>query len=178
MGASRRETASFRSAIGPARTSSRRATVPSEWGRGSYVSGIARSRNGMIVLGPSAEVAGGLRTRNGAVAVERGARVGGDVTTRNGSVELTAAHVAGNIETHGGDIVLQGAEVDGDVILLMSEAWTGSLLRHTPVVRIDADSRVRGRVIVDDRAALEIARGADVSTVERHPARETWERRR
>jgi len=48
---------------------------------------------------------------------------------------------------------------------------------HDPVIRIEAGAHVGGRLIVDDRARLEIANGADVPEPEFYPSREAWERR-
>ncbi len=149
------------------------------------VSGPVESRNGRIRLGDDGWIGGDVGTRNGAVDLARGSTVEGRVETRNGSVRLDHARVARHIDVMNGDVHLDGASrVEGDLIVLMPEergGWSwlpflGSTARE-PVIRIEAGAHVGGRLIVDERARLEIANGADVPEPEFYASREAWERR-
>jgi cytoskeletal protein CcmA (bactofilin family) len=174
-----------------------------EFGADVEVRGPIDSRNGRVVVGRMGRVESAIRTRNGGVTVESGGSVGADIETRNGeirlhsgaavdgnvharngSVRLADARVGGNVEVQGGDVDLSGrTEVRGDVILLMSEdrgrgfwfwpfnRWEGG---DPPVIRIGSEARVDGRLIVDERARLEIAPGADVPEPEFYPNLEAW----
>ncbi len=154
-------------------------------GAGAQVYGPVESRNGRIRLGEDGWIGGDVDTRNGAVDLARGATVEGGVKTRNGSVRLEHARVAGEIDVMNGDVHLGGAtRVEGDLIVLMPEergiwSWLPFLgsTRSDPVIRIEAGAYVGGRLIVDERARLEIANGADVPEPEVYPSREAWERR-
>lgn len=154
-------------------------------GPGVRVSGPVESRNGRIRLAEDGWIGGNVGTRNGTVDLARGSTVEGRVETRNGSVRLNDARVARHIDVRNGDVHLGGASrVEGDLIVLMPEergGWSwlpflGSTGRD-PVIRIEAGAHVGGRLIVDERARLEIANGADVPEPELYPSREAWERR-
>lgn len=153
-------------------------------GAGLRLAGSVETRNGGIRLGPDGQIQGDVQTRNGAVNLETGAAVGGSVASRNGSVRLESAFVRGNVDVHGGSVRLDGAsEVAGDLVVLMSEGgflarvpWIGRAVGAVPVVRIGPDARVGGRLIVDERARLEIAPGANVPEPERLPGRGSWRR--
>ncbi|WP_141491615.1 hypothetical protein [Longimonas halophila] len=161
--------------------------------RGANTTGGIESRNGRVTIGAESTIGGAVETRNGNVTIERESTVDGDVETRNGSIETAeGVRIQGEVETRNGTITLSGTQVDqlvdarngdirlragtvirGDVRLLMHEDWDGS---QPPVLSIDGDSRVEGRLIVDERARVEIASGADVPDVERFASREAWER--
>ena len=159
--------------------------------RGDNIAEDIATRNGRIAIGPETTIEGSVETRNGRVTIEREATVNGDVKTRNGSVETEqGVRVAGEIDTRNGSLTLVGTQVDmlvdsrngdirlrkgtvirSDVRLLMGEDWNGS---QPPVLSIDADSRVEGRLIVDERARVDIEAGAEVPEVERFASREDW----
>lgn len=149
------------------------------------VEGSIDARNGRVQVGTDARIRDDIRTRNGGVTMEPGAWVGGDIATRNGSVRLEDARVVRSIDTHGGSLDLMGtARVDGDVIVLMPEqGWLSRIFSFgsrdsQPVVRIDSGVSIGGRLILDERARLELAAGADVPEPERYPGRSSWEGRR
>lgn len=153
-----------------------------ELGDGVRIHGTAETRNGRIHLGTDGEVQGDLDTRNGAIEVASGARVAGNVSTRNGQVDLDGATVGGYVDVHRGDVNMVGrTEVQGDVILLMPEgaggwlpSWLPFVSDPEPVVRIEEDVRIHGRLIVDERARLDVASGAQVPEPERYPHRDAW----
>ena len=143
-------------------------------GAESTINGSIETRNGRITIERESMVEGDVETRNGSVETEEGVRIAGEVETRNGSISLAGTQVNVLVDSRNGDIRLrEGTVVQGDVRLLMSENWSGS---NPPVLSIDADSRVEGRLIVDERAQVEIEAGAEVPEVERFASREDWER--
>jgi|GEM_PF-1621246 len=151
---------------------------------GVRVRGTVESRNGQIRLAEDGLIEGHVRTRNGAVHLAAGSSVDGHVRTRNGAVRLEHARVAHHIDVMNGDVHLGGtSRVEGDLILLMPEdrgswSWLPFIesTGRTPVIRIDADAYIGGRLIVDERARIEIEPGADVPEPEILPSREAWER--
>ncbi|MEX1257416.1 MAG: hypothetical protein WEG36_07350 [Gemmatimonadota bacterium] len=153
-------------------------------GRMGRVESAIRTRNGAVTVESGGSVGAGIETRNGGIRLHSGAAVDGSLQARNGPVRLEDARVGGNVEVQGGDIYLSGrTEVRGDVILLMPEdrgldLWFWPFNRwgdgSTPVIRIDSEARVGGRLIVDERARLEIAPGADVPEPEYYPNLEAW----
>lgn len=156
-----------------------------ELGDDVHVAGFIESRNGRVRLGEDGRIGGDVRTRNGGVGLAPRARIEGSVESRNGTVRLDGARVARDVEVRGGDVeILDGSEIRGDLIVLMPEerdrwlSWLpfGEAARE-PVVRIHSGARIGGRLIVDERARLEIEGGADVPTPERPASREAWRRR-
>lgn len=145
-------------------------------GAESTIGGAVETRNGNVALGQETTVDGDVETRNGSIETAEGVRIQGDVETRNGTITLSGTQVDQLVDAQNGDIRLRaGTVIRGDVRLLMHEDWDGS---QPPVISIDDDSRVDGRLIVDERARVEIASGADVPDVERFASREAWERQR
>lgn len=143
-------------------------------GAASTIDGSLETRNGSMTIGRESTVSGDVETRNGSIETAEGVRIQGEVETRNGTITLVGTQVDMVVDTRNGDIRLrEGTVISGDVRLLMHEDWDGS---QPPVLSIDADSRVEGRLIVDERADVEIASGADVPDVERFASREAWER--
>jgi cytoskeletal protein CcmA (bactofilin family) len=142
------------------------------------------SRNGAVLIDRGTRVGSGVVTRNGEIRLRPGAVVEGNVVSRNGRVRLEEARVGGNVDVVHGDIHLSGgSQVDGDVVLLMRDDhgfadWIWPFNRwfaqDPPVIRIDAGARIGGRLIVDERARIEIAPGADVPQPIRYPNREAW----
>lgn len=145
-------------------------------GAESTINGSVETRNGRIMVNRESTVEGDIETRNGSVETKEGVRIAGEVETRNGSITLAGTQVDALVDSRNGDIRLRdGTVVRGDVRLLMSENWSGST---PPVLSIDAESRVEGRLMVDERARVEIDAGAEVPEVERFASREDWERQR
>lgn len=143
-------------------------------GAESTINGSIETRNGRIMVNRESTVEGDIETRNGSVETEEGVRIAGEVETRNGSITLVGTQVDVLVDSRNGDIRLRGGTVvQGDVRLLMNENWSGST---PPVLSIDSESRVEGRLIVDERARVEIEAGAEVPEVERFASREDWER--
>ena len=75
--------------------------------------------NGAISIGTRSRISGDIDAVNGRVTLDEGVEVQGKVENVNGEIRLTAAHVVGRIKTTSGDI------------------------------RIGADSRVDGGILVD-----------------------------
>ena len=149
-------------------------------GDGARVEGSVATRNGAVDLGVNSRIHGDLDTRNGGLLARTGASIDGRVESRNGDVRLDDARVGRDVDVYRGDVHLRGAsEIEGDLIVLMPEepawrSWIPFFGSSDPVVRIDADARVGGRLIVDERAELEIAPGADVPEPQWYASREAW----
>lgn len=152
-------------------------------GSGSRVEETVYTRNGSVTIGEAARIGSHVESRNGGIHLRPGVVVEGSVVARNGTVRLEDARVRGNVDVVTGDIHLVGrTEIEGDLLLLMPEdrGWGGiwsffqGIVGDDPVIRIGAEARILGRLIVDERARLEIAPGADVPTPIRVPSREAW----
>lgn len=147
-------------------------------GASSAVERSVETRNGPIQIGTESTIGGNVETRNGPITTEEAVRIAGEVETRNGAITLVGTDVEVLVDAQNGDISLrEGTVIRGNVLLLMSETWGASSWSgsNPPTLRIDSESSVQGRLIVDERARVEIESGADVPEVERFASREAWD---
>ncbi len=143
--------------------------------RDSRLEDAIRTRNGGIRLGESVEVSGGLETRNGGIQTAAGSHLGGSVITRNGTIRLEETRVEGDVDSGGGDIHLSGTTgIEGDVMLLMAADWEPGRWQDPPRLIIESGVSVGGRILVDERAEVEVEDGASVPEIERLASRDAF----
>tara|TARA_R110002073_G_scaffold4917_5_gene31025 strand:+ start:3074 stop:3721 length:648 start_codon:yes stop_codon:yes gene_type:complete len=118
--------------------------------------------NGSIRAGEGLIVDAGVRTVNGDIRLKSGSRIGDSVITVNGSIQLTGSSVGEDVETLNGDIELRHSIVKGDVVFREKQHYG----HHSPpTLVIDANSEVRGRIILRQEVELQIAEGARVGEI-------------
>ena len=119
--------------------------------------------NGSIRSGEDLTVERNVSTVNGSIYIKAGAEIGDSVSTVNGSIDLAKTVVGGNLETLNGDIKLRHSVIAGDIVFRALSAF--SLRPSNPRLVIDADSEVRGRIILRQRVELEIEEGAKIGEI-------------
>jgi cytoskeletal protein CcmA (bactofilin family) len=128
----------------------------------------ASSVNGDISAGTQLTVRDDISTVNGDIDLKARSTVGGDISTVNGDISLEDVKVSGGLETKNGDIsLLKGSAVSGDIIYqsIDKSRWSNHDL---PTLRIDAQSTILGKIILNRKVILEIDNADILSQVERN----------
>lgn len=119
----------------------------------------AATVNGSIESGEGLNVVRDLSTVNGKIYPGRNAVIGGNIETVNGDIRLNSSKVHHNVVTVNGDISLDGnTVVKGDVVYKprgkrkMFFGWSND---NTPTLHIGADVVIEGRIILQQKVALQ-----------------------
>tara|TARA_R110002167_G_scaffold35981_36_gene114549 strand:+ start:1968 stop:2642 length:675 start_codon:yes stop_codon:yes gene_type:complete len=128
----------------------------------------ASSVNGDISAGSQLTVKDDINTVNGDIDLKARSTVGGDISTVNGDISLYDVKVTGNLATKNGDIsLLKGSTVSGDITYqsVDKSRWSNHDL---PTLKIDSQSTVLGKIILNHKVILEIDNPDILSQVERN----------
>ena len=126
----------------------------------------ASTVNGDIKADLGLVVSDELNTVNGAIKLKSGSTVGSNVTTVNGEILIYSSQVDGMLETKSGDIKLfGGTTVDGNIIYreIDSSFWSQE---RVPTLTIDADSHIKGKIILYRPVKLDISNEAMLAKIE------------
>lgn len=144
-------------------------TVNGDITLGKQVSALSvASVNGDISANAGLTVQENISTVNGDINLAKDSQVNGNISTVNGDIHLQNVNVHGELETKNGDIsLLKGTVVTGDIIYRAKEQkrWSNNDL---PVLTIDSDSTVSGKIILQRKVILEIDDPALLAKVERN----------
>lgn len=127
----------------------------------------ASTVNGKITANTTLRVNESLSTVNGDIKLASGGKIGDEISTVNGDIELVNSSVAGNLETKNGNVsLLNGTQVFGDIIFYAKDdkSWFEDDL---PTLTIDANSQVKGDIILHRNVILEIENQNSVGKIVR-----------
>ncbi len=123
--------------------------------------------NGKVSIGENFSAAESVETVNGNITIGKKSSVAQNIETVNGNIELTGVSVGQDVETTNGSVYLNdGSVVNGDVIF-EGKAKKNNWRNRPPVLKVDANSDIKGKIIIFKEVEFDFADSAMLDKVER-----------